>query len=907
MKKYIYKLIVLAAALSVCGCRIDDPAPEWGKGESLRGIIDTDVAATKAILVDNPGVKLESFWEAGEQIGVYGGSAENQLFTVTAEDLSYDRKTADFRTDGSIPAGKVTAYSPYQSSAGKDGDAIVVTFPSVQKYVTYNGVVQPDPAANILLGEGSKGAGVNFRNMMAFLKIGQVFEEETVVTSVEFRDLSGAAVTGTMRLSGGNSPKAEITGSGKVLTLDLGEGLEFPSGGVRPLFLVVPAREYAKGFEIAFIDDQGGRTVRTVGTTMGKTLNRSVVYTIGDIDEEDYTAETHAVLSEDAILMTPEALDKVKLLDYMMVYLTDPDGNLCYDVQYHEPIRRPQLSLLVHKDLAPAEGKYMVFNQGTSEIPSGGVYQILECRPSWDYYEVLAVPEVNFAAAYDELQIGGPVSYDDAGNLIEDGGIDLDLASHVVQIIDVTTGESVPYNAAEGGVIQFSEETMTSLLGLPDTKVTTKNFSFPGLSLKHSEMNAECSLGAELKLKTKFAIRSMQKEVQFVHFNVEPEFKLSAEFKLKAGFDLSTNVHLIKLICTPIVIGPIILTPSVDISAGLGISGEVYFSTSVSYVYNAGVYSVSYNKGDGFSARHHSATPQPVELTPELGGGGASLNAYGSLSVSPYLSIYGLFGMGAQAQFKLSFGIQFEDKTKSLKLALQPELEITPSIASLGGYFTHTFKDLTTNVSFDPIWEKYLTPKMITASSGNQSLPLSEKFYLFDVGGTTVHSQVPVSPKNWSYYIKLEEPTAVKYEVKVRVLESNGSVNSREQFSFTPRTEELDNGEYYDDFMACLEAGNPYLYWGEWGATVDDAGTNYREVHTETVGVYPSSDAADFKGDVFEGTFRTEVTSHHKFWTEVVLVPVGGGSEMLLNANHPLHDVYFWPLDALGRSYVEDK
>ena len=404
MKTRYYIHIIPAVLLSLSACVNDGLVPEM-QSDWLRATFDADVAVTKSILVDNPGVKLESFWEAGEQIGVFGGNTGNALFTLKAEDLSYDRKTADFTTDGTIPSGKLTAYSPYQKDAAKEGDAIVVNFPATQRYVTSSGVVQPDPSANILLGEGSKGSGLSFRNMTAVLKIGQAFETETLVKTVEFRDLSGASVSGTMKLTGGTTPKAEITGSGKVLTLDLADGIVFQAGTVSPLFLMVPPREYASGFEITFIDEKGGRTVRTVGTTMGKTLERGVVYLIGDISGENYEAETKSVLASGATLMTPEVLDKILLIDRSTVPLTDKDGNPCYD-QNGVPLYRPRLNLLVHKDLNPAVGNMLVFNQSSDDLPYGGVYKITNCTPSGEYYDVLASPEVNFAAAYDELQIG---------------------------------------------------------------------------------------------------------------------------------------------------------------------------------------------------------------------------------------------------------------------------------------------------------------------------------------------------------------------------------------------------------------------------------------------------------------------------------------------------------------------
>ena len=117
MRTRYSKWMILAATL-FAGCVPQNMDPGLRR-ERLRGVMDADLAVTKSILVDNPGVKMESLWEAGDQIGVFGGSTENALFTLKAEDLSKDRKTADFSTDGTIPSGKLTAYAPYQKDAKK--------------------------------------------------------------------------------------------------------------------------------------------------------------------------------------------------------------------------------------------------------------------------------------------------------------------------------------------------------------------------------------------------------------------------------------------------------------------------------------------------------------------------------------------------------------------------------------------------------------------------------------------------------------------------------------------------------------------------------------------------------------------------------------------------------------------
>ena len=699
--------IIPAVLLVLSACTNDSLSPENGSEPArLRATFDADVAVTKSILVDNPGVKLESFWEAGEQIGVFGGNSGNVLFTLKAEDLSYDRKTADFTTDGTIPAGKLTAYSPYQKGATGDGDAIVVNFPATQHYTTYNGVVQPDPVANILLGEGSKGSGLNFRNMTAVLKIGQAFEAETLVKTVEFRDLSGAAVSGTMKLTGGSHPKAEITGSGKVLTLDLGDGLEFPAGSMCPLFLIVPARDYAKGFEITFIDANGGKTVRTVGTTRGKTLERSVVYLIGDISGHSYPVESKTVLKDGATIMTPELLDKVTLIQTDEAWLRGPDGEVLYN-EHGAALHRPVFNMIVHEGMHPEEGGYLIFDQPTSDLPEGGVYKIISCKDlGGGQYDVTAYPEANFAAPFEELTVGTPI-FDEAGTLLEDGGIELDLSSHLKSIKD-QDGNAIPFSVGPAGQLY---------LGEAETKAPmNKTWALPKMFFKHAEKNAEVAFSAQLTVNTKFAVGIMQGEMQYVHFTANPVFTLGADFTLKGEMTKDWPFHLITLEFVPIVVAPgFVLVPQLKLSGKVELGGSITFTSSVSYTYDMGVYGISYNKGDGFTARHQPPKPAKTELTPSLGGFSGSLYASAGITASPNLLLYGVFGMGADMDFRLKFGFGTETVQDAIvtplayKLFLLPELEITPHISAIG-YFTHKFTDLTTNVEFDPIWERYLTP-----------------------------------------------------------------------------------------------------------------------------------------------------------------------------------------------------
>lgn len=693
---------ILAMAAALAGCAPNSLTPQTD-GPTLRGVIDADLAATKAILLDNPGIKLESFWVAGDQIGVFGNNASNVTFRVAAEDLSYDGKTAEFRTDASIPNGKLTAYSPYQEGAVGDSEGIVINFPDKQQYVTANGVVQPDPAAHILFATGSRGGGLVFRSMIAVLKIGQVFETETLVKTVEFRALDGAPVAGAMKLS---STGAEITGGSQVLTLDLGEGLSFPAGSMRPVFLVVPARTYAQGFEISFIDANGGKTVRTVGTTKGKTLERGVVYLIGDISGNAYPEDSKTVLKEGATIMTPELLDKVTLTQVEEVWLRGPDGEVLRD-EYGVVLHRPVFNIIVHEGLHPVEGGYLVFDQPSSDLPEGGIYKITSCKDlGGGQYDVTAYPEANFAAPFEELTVGTPI-FDEAGTLLEDGGIELDLSSHLKSIKD-QDGNAIPFSVGPAGQLYLGEaETKASM---------NKTWALPKLFFKHAEKNAEVAFSAQLTVNTKFAVGIMQGEMQYVHFTANPVFTLGADFTLKGEMTKDWPFHLITLEFVPIVVAPgFVLVPQLKLSGKVELGGSITFTSSVSYTYDMGVYGISYNKGDGFTARHQPPKPAKTELTPSLGGFSGSLYASAGITASPNLLLYGVFGMGADMDFKLKFGLGSETNQDAIafplayKLFLSPDLEITPHISAIG-YFTHKFTDLTTNVEFDPIWERYLTP-----------------------------------------------------------------------------------------------------------------------------------------------------------------------------------------------------
>ncbi|MBQ1656712.1 MAG: hypothetical protein II053_07415, partial [Bacteroidales bacterium] len=91
------------------------------------------------------------------------------------------------------------------------------------------------------------------------------------------------------------------------------------------------------------------------------------------------------------------------------------------------------------------------------------------------------------------------------------------------------------------------------------------------------------------------------------------------------------------------------------------------------------------------------------------------LNAYGTLTLRPYVHIVKLFGLGVESNFTLSFGIETKSGGEGTKLALTPSVELVPIVITLGGYYTKTLKQLSVSKTFDPLWERYLVPAIASS------------------------------------------------------------------------------------------------------------------------------------------------------------------------------------------------
>jgi hypothetical protein len=307
--------------------------------------------------------------------------------------------------------------------------------------------------------------------------------------------------------------------------------------------------------------------------------------------------------------------------------------------------------------------------------------------------------------------------FDAEGNEIEGAGVSLDVASYLKEIVD-DEGNTVPFSVTEDRQLLFEGDAAARIAGVRTRGPHSFRINLPQLTVNMKQDYAEAALSAQMSVDFKVALGMVHGELQYAHFTAHPALNLQADFSLKAElFKWEKKEHLYTLPFAPIPVAPgILLFPELAFYGTVGVSGEIRFTASVKYTYDMGTYGMSYNRGDGFTVRHKPTDPEKEEgFQPEIGGFSGSLNAYGTLTLRPYVHIVKLFGIGVESNFTLTFGIETKSGGEGTKLALTPSVELVPIIITLGGYYTKTLKQLSASKTFDPLWERYLVPAIVSS------------------------------------------------------------------------------------------------------------------------------------------------------------------------------------------------
>ena len=705
MKKILYISLVLA--LASCAREHFDPQPL--ETNVLRAsLVREKGTLTKTQTLDNPGIRMETRWADGDQIGVWGSeSGDNVLYEVEPADISYGGRSALFYGKENIPKGKLTAVYPYQENAVLSGESIQVSFPPRQVFTRNNSVPAPDPAAMILAAHGNGEDGLQFYGAVSMLKIGYTAPENQVIKEVIFTDLAGGPVNGTLTVAWeGGLPKPSVDGGTSSILLDCGNGVLATGEDLTLFWMSVPARHYPQGIGITFVLKDGTRLEKTIGTAYGKTLYRGVVHAVGDARTvEEYTGSGVSYELKDNVVVVDR--DKVDLLRDVQ------RKNVWYTSETGEEILMDALQVMVHKDLGLAKGTYMILNEVSELLPYGFIGVVEEYTAFGDEAQALIRACEDPAEPFKHLRLGSPI-YSDDGSILDGGGLDLNLGGRLESVI-TPDGEDLPFDV-EGDSLTLYE---------PPTKAV-KNSSYTSPRLKFSvkaegTVDSEISLGAQLQLNTRFSMGADDEgKTEYVHFNLNPKVLLDLQCKYSLSYDfegLEGGIEFGTFRFAPITVGVIIVRPAVEIGAYCKASASVEFNMKYSYVYDCGTYGFSYSRTQGFTPRQLMTQPseedgfQPPEIT--LNG---TLGFSAGLYVTPELSLYGLLSVKLRTEVGLQFALGYERSTDGLGFvgggyfSITPEFSLTPSLATLGGWW-NTKMDPLQPLEFDPIFKKYLIPE----------------------------------------------------------------------------------------------------------------------------------------------------------------------------------------------------
>jgi hypothetical protein len=355
--------LFLSLFFSLPGCSEEDQPAFVKHSQQLSATIVEEASGTRTTLGDDPtNRKVDVLWHPGDAIGVFGADGgSNVRFTTEGVAISQDGRTTVFETTETTPSGDLTAYYPFQQEAAMiSGGGLQLTMPATQSYGTsQTGIVRPDPGANMMVGKGKDGT-IAFRNLFAILRFTLGGSDGQLVKQVVFSDLSGKPVSGKFSVIWNDDlPEAlfpETAGSSdQRILLMCGDGVPLSTQTLTKFYLIVPARNYSKGFQLEFIFADGTKITRTIGTTGGKNLQRNMLYPVGDL--------------------FPDQDDKIS---YKMHPKASVITNERFDLIRSASLNKESYALTINvmTGFAPQKDEMILINRTSADLPNGYVGRV---------------------------------------------------------------------------------------------------------------------------------------------------------------------------------------------------------------------------------------------------------------------------------------------------------------------------------------------------------------------------------------------------------------------------------------------------------------------------------------------------------------------------------------------------
>lgn len=261
------------------------------------------------------------------------------------------------------------------------------------------------------------------------------------------------------------------------------------------------------------------------------------------------------------------------------------------------------VSKSVPAELLPQAPCKLIINTPCEALPNGLLADVYRIREDADGY-VFQYTKLKLTDVFKDLDL-------DTG--------DLDLGAYVEKIVD-----------AGGKELQFAQ-TRASAHSKIHIDLPQVSWSFiPGFSITPK-------VGMDLALKLQMIVGDWK--LSTLNMKVDLDTTLGAELELKLSASQEIYQKLLSVIVAAIIVGPVVITPTVDIYAIVGIDGSIGLSAQASTVIHTSA-ALHYDELDGLSGGLTARDPEPGESTfsagPKIEGG----LSYG-LGVGPAIGIYG--------------------------------------------------------------------------------------------------------------------------------------------------------------------------------------------------------------------------------------------------------------------------
>ena len=706
-----------AALLLLTGCSEEVSTLFHPSGDGITAVVDNGQTQMRSTMIDSPTQGVDFYWSAGDAIGIFDDSHQNARFTAAASDIATDSATAVFKSGGGVPKEDFIAYYPYSAGVKYDGHSkLTLTMPSTQHYVEYHYKVQPDANVNIMVGEGFSN-NVTFKNVFAILKVGYVPANEDKVEQVAFSDLSGQPVSGAFTVSMQDGVPTAVfpaTGDGATLALDCGDGVEVDPTNIASFFLVVPARDYKKGFQLAFRLASGATDTRTIGKTAGKTLLRSMVYSVGDVSvitKDDYTVnfgETGGTIMDDDLMAMVQS---VKSLGYQY------EDNETYGDFYE---------LVVRKGTSLEAGQSLVINRTSEALPYGLIGRIVSITPGNDVDILRVMQYGNAAEAFKSLTIGKEDVISADGSLNEDAVVPLDLTRYYTRFEPSEGYEDVDITL-EGHVLNISGEApLESRRASGSTMLSLPHMS---IVLKNDDRNT-VTIGAQAQMKMAVGASITDYTLHYLAVSLTPTLTVDLSVQKKREGELADKEWKIgRMYFAPITVGPVVTEPFADVYIYATLKGAVELTAKWNYTMglNLGaMYSRTYN-GDqiqrGVAGHIQNVSDDlpamgdlffPDEVSSSFGA-----EAQGGLKLNVGCSLYRILDFTTYVKGGLS--LQGGVSVSSVAGGWNGSLKLSPAVEGGLRVFGEEFPLAT--VDFDPFWRRDFYPfvHMLSKTYGNKA------------------------------------------------------------------------------------------------------------------------------------------------------------------------------------------